>query len=225
MLAMRPHDQGDREALDRPRAELEEEGGGDEGGGVGVEDRDPHAVEAVVDGGLHRLAVAQLLADALEDEHVGVHAHADGEDDAGDAGQGQGGAEVGHGPEEDEQVGGEGHDRVQAGEPVVDEHEDGEEGHAHAGGDHALADGIASEGRAHRQLLQVLQRGGQRARAQDLGQLVRLLGGEAARDLSLRADLRLDGRGGGHRAVEDDGQAAADVAAGLALELVRARPG
>ena len=91
MLATRPHDQGHREALDGPRAELEEEGGGDEGGGVGVEDRDPHPVEAVADGGPHRLAVAQLLADALEHEHVGVDAHADGEDDAGDAGQGQGG--------------------------------------------------------------------------------------------------------------------------------------
>ena len=32
---------------------------------------------------------AHLLPDALEDEHVGVHRHADGQDDAGDAGQGQ----------------------------------------------------------------------------------------------------------------------------------------
>src|SRR4029079_18340525 len=75
------HDQGNREALHRPRAELEEEGGGDEGGVVRVEDRDPHPVEAVVDGGLDRLAVAQLLTDALEHEHVRVHAHADGQDD------------------------------------------------------------------------------------------------------------------------------------------------
>ena len=32
-------------------------------------------------------AVAQLFANALEDQNVGVHAHADGQDDAGDAGQ------------------------------------------------------------------------------------------------------------------------------------------
>ena len=42
----------------------------------------------------HRPAGAQLLADALEDQHVGVDRHADGEDDAGDAGQRQRGAEV-----------------------------------------------------------------------------------------------------------------------------------
>src|SRR5262245_39231380 len=41
-----PHER-DREALDGPGPELEEEGGGDEGGGVGVEDRDPDALEAV----------------------------------------------------------------------------------------------------------------------------------------------------------------------------------
>src|SRR5262245_42919632 len=74
-----PHE-GDREALDGPGAELEEEGGGDERGGVGVEDRDPDALEAVLDRDPHRLAVAELLADALEHEHVGVDAHADGED-------------------------------------------------------------------------------------------------------------------------------------------------
>ena len=78
----------------------------------------------------HGLAVAQLLADALEDEHVRVHPHADGQDDARDAGQGEGGPVVGHGREQDDEVGGQGHHRVQAREPVVDEHEDRDEGHA-----------------------------------------------------------------------------------------------
>ncbi len=36
------------------------------------------------------LADGQLLLDPLEDEDVGVDGHADGQDDAGDAGQGQG---------------------------------------------------------------------------------------------------------------------------------------
>src|SRR5450432_2259525 len=58
------------------------------------------------------------------------------------------------------------------------------------------------------------------ARAQHLGQLVRLLGGEAAGDLAFGPDLALDGGGGGHGPVEDDGEALADAAAGLALELV-----
>ena len=54
------------------------------------------------DGRAHGLAVPQLLADALEDEHVRVDPHADGQDDAGDAGQGEGRLGVGHRPEQDE---------------------------------------------------------------------------------------------------------------------------
>ena len=37
----------------------------------------------------HRAPAASLLADALIDQHVGVHRHADGQHDAGDAGQSQ----------------------------------------------------------------------------------------------------------------------------------------
>ena len=40
-------------------------------------------------GRLRRDALAHLLADALVDQHVGVDRHADGQDDAGDAGQRQ----------------------------------------------------------------------------------------------------------------------------------------
>src|SRR5712691_2186935 len=93
------HDQRYREPLHGAGAELEQEGGGDEGGGVRVEDGDPHPLEAVVDRGADGLAVAQLLPYALEDEHVGVDAHADREDDAGDAGKGEGRPRIGHGPE------------------------------------------------------------------------------------------------------------------------------
>ena len=58
-------------------------------GDVAVHDGPEHPVEARVwmaPG--TTLAVAQLLLDALEDEDVGVHGHADGEGEAGDAGQG-----------------------------------------------------------------------------------------------------------------------------------------
>src|SRR5436309_5140371 len=94
------HDQRDREPLHGAGAELEQDGGGDERGGVRVEDGDPHPLEAVVDRRPDGLAVPQLLAYALEDEHVGVDADADREDDAGDAGEGEGVGAVGHGPED-----------------------------------------------------------------------------------------------------------------------------
>ena len=42
------------------------------------------------------LACPQLFADALEDQHVGVDAHTNGEDDACDSRQGQGGSRESH---------------------------------------------------------------------------------------------------------------------------------
>ena len=50
------------------------------------------------------LAVRQLFLDALEDQHVRVDAHADGQDEAGDARQRHRRADVGHEPEQDHQV-------------------------------------------------------------------------------------------------------------------------
>jgi len=48
--------------------------------------------------------VAQFLADALEDEDVGIHAHADGQDDAGDARKRQHGSGHREKCQEDDQV-------------------------------------------------------------------------------------------------------------------------
>src|SRR5262245_51056296 len=55
----------DREALYGSSAELEEDGGGEEGADVSVDDGGQYALEAVLDRDPHRLAVPQLLADAL----------------------------------------------------------------------------------------------------------------------------------------------------------------
>ena len=45
--------------------------------------------EALLHRRRRRLAVSQLFANALEDQHVGVHAHTDGQDHAGNSRQGQ----------------------------------------------------------------------------------------------------------------------------------------
>ena len=58
-------------------------------GEVGVDDGRERAAEAGVERGDRRAAGAHLLADALVDQHVGVDRHADGQHDAGDAGQRQ----------------------------------------------------------------------------------------------------------------------------------------
>ena len=54
---------------------------------VGVEDGLEAARVPGVDRRAHGLAAAHFFLDALEDDHVGVGGHADGEDHAGDAGQ------------------------------------------------------------------------------------------------------------------------------------------
>ena len=64
-----------------------------------VRERPP---EAGVDRGPDGLPEPQLLADALEDEDVGVDRHADGQHDAGDARQRQRGLNQRHGRQEDE---------------------------------------------------------------------------------------------------------------------------
>ena len=130
------------------------------------------------------LAGPELLADALEDEHVGVDRHADGEGDARDAGQGQGGAEGGHAGEQHEEVQGEGDVGDEAGQPVVHEHEEEDDGGRDRDGRAAPADGVGAERRPHRALLEDLNGSGQRPRPQDDGEVGGLLGGEAAADLA-----------------------------------------
>ena len=67
---------------------------------------------------------AQLFADALEDQHIGVNSHADGQDDAGDAGQGQRGVKTGQYRHDEEHVEQEGAVGDQPGGAVVEDHED-----------------------------------------------------------------------------------------------------
>ena len=81
--------QRSRKADDRARAEEEQHSCRDQRGQVGVQDRRKRALEARVDRALDRLARAQFFLDALEDNDVGIHRHADRQDDACDARQGQ----------------------------------------------------------------------------------------------------------------------------------------
>ena len=89
--------------------------------------------------GDERLAGPQLLLRPLEDQDVGVDRHADREDEAGDAGQGQGHRDE---PEEgvhDERVVDERGVGQDARQPVVDEHEQEDQGDPDAAAEQALA--------------------------------------------------------------------------------------
>src|SRR5437660_8577138 len=116
-------DQGDREPLHRPGAEAEQEERAQDRRHVGVENRAEGAVVAELDRLPHRLLVPQLLADALEDEHVGVHRHADREHQPGDAGQRERRADERHRGGDVQHVERQGGDRNRPRELVVDQHE------------------------------------------------------------------------------------------------------
>src|SRR5690606_29494013 len=74
--------QRDREAPHRTGAVLQEDEGRHERGHVRVEDRRERLLVSLVDRRLRRATRAQLLADALADEHVRIHRHAQGEGEA-----------------------------------------------------------------------------------------------------------------------------------------------
>src|SRR5262249_10676404 len=67
-----------------------------DGRGIGVQNGRERPGETRLHGGAGRFAIAQFLAHAFEDEHVGIHRHAEGENDAGNPWQGQCGPQARH---------------------------------------------------------------------------------------------------------------------------------
>src|SRR5438552_2585357 len=114
-------EQRDGESLDRSRSELEEEQRRDDGRHVRVDDGAEGALESLLDRGANGLPFAQLLADALEHEHVRVHGHAERQDDAGDAGQRERRLEVRQHSETEDEVEQKREHRVDARAFVVDQ--------------------------------------------------------------------------------------------------------
>src|SRR5215210_2781141 len=119
--------QGDGKAADRAGAELEQEEGRDQGRDVAVDDGGQRLLEAEIDRGADRPPCVQLLADALEDEHVGNDRHTDGQDDAGDAGQGERRIERRQAAEQQDDVQDQGEDRIEAAQVVDDQHVEDDE--------------------------------------------------------------------------------------------------
>ena len=159
-----------------------------------------------------RPAAAHLLADALVDQHVGVDRDADGQHDAGDAGQRQRRVEQRQHAKDHRDVDRHRDVGEQAEQAVGREHEDDDHGRAHVGRQLALLDRVLAEARADGAFLDDGQRRRQRAGAQQNGEVVRALDGEVAGNLARAAEDRLaDHRGRDHLVVEHDGERLADV--------------
>src|SRR5271165_2722351 len=122
--------EGHSEAAYRAGAEQEQNDGRNDRRHVSVNDRDPGVSKALVHRRRRRLAVPQLLAYALEDQNVGVHAHADRQDDACDSRQGERRPGEAEEAEQDDQVQEQPQVRVDARGTVIEEHEHHDRDHA-----------------------------------------------------------------------------------------------
>ena len=92
-LATIPKSQGDGKALDGAGAELEQDHGGNQCGDIGVHNGQGGPVITGIYGGHGAFTGSQyLLTDSFKNYNVGIHSHTDGQNDTGNARQGQGGA-------------------------------------------------------------------------------------------------------------------------------------
>ena len=176
--------------------------------------------EALVHGGPHQFPVLQLLADALEDQHVRVDRDADRQHESGEPGQREGEPEPREpGEREDDVQGQRGHGQHTR-QPVVRHHDQHDEGDADDSGADTVADRVLAERRADGALFDDRERGGERPRLEHQRQVLGVLQRLCAQfDLSALPDLAFDDRRLPlHPAVEDDRHIVVHVAAGLALE-------
>ena len=95
--------------------------------------------------GLVGLPEPRLLFHPLEDQHIRVHGHPDGQDEARDGREGEGETEDGKDGDVDVQVQELCDDRVQAGAAVVQQHEYHDQADADDAGLDALVDRVLAE--------------------------------------------------------------------------------
>ena len=192
-----------------------QDGGHDDDGHVAVNDRGQAHVEAAGNGAVQAFALAQLLADALGNDDVGVNAHADAQDDAGDAGQRQRGAgEHGKAAGDHRQRGGDltqqRDDRQRARQAVAGDHHNGDQHKGqHAGQDHDVQAAGAQRGADGGEAAGG-QRKGQRAGVDLVGQRFHFLQGKIALDDGVAVhDGLVDGGGADVLVIQPDADDAA----------------
>ena len=78
-----------RKAFHRTGSQQKQYAGGDQSGNITVDDGGKRFVKADLDGIAHSLARSQFFADTRKNDHICVHCHTDGQDNARHAGQGQ----------------------------------------------------------------------------------------------------------------------------------------
>src|SRR5208337_4363012 len=176
--------------------------------------------KALVNGRRGCFAGANLFADALEDQHVRVHAHTDGENDSGNAWQGERGSGVAEEAKQDDQVQKQRQVGVDARAPVVNEHEGHDHEHADDGSGNAFANGVGAQRSTYGAVLKEDERSRQSAGAQHLGEHGDFVFSKCAFDFAGVADAALDDGDFADAAAHDDGHVLADIGAGVIPEAV-----
>ena len=205
--------------MDRTRTQNDEDDTRNQGGDVTVDDGGVGVLVTVGDGELDALASLDFFLDTLEDDHVGVNGHTQGQHDTSDTRQGEHRAEASQHAEQEEHV----HQQGDVGhktslvveEHHVNQHED--EGEHHR--PHTFLHGFLTERRANHLFLKDSCRSGQLTGFQDVGQVLGFFDGHAAaRNLrTTAADFLIDNGIAINVVVEHDGHLLADVFAGEAF--------
>src|ERR1035437_5482392 len=211
-----------RKSADRPFPKKEKEGAGYHRGHVGVDDGPPCLAEAIIDGGNHALAGAQLLADAFENQHIRIHRHTDGQDDSGDTGQGQNRMEIRDGRQQNDGIEHQRQHRIDARALVVHQHDRDHRHQSGETGDDALMDRIGAQRGSDGALLVIDHARGQRTGTQVARQIDAFLFTAQAGDAAGVLDFGLNGGHADDLVVEDDGELIADVGFRVAAEAASA---
>src|SRR4029077_10263314 len=151
------------ETLYRPCTEEEQNRRRNDGGDVSIDDRDPGVAESLLHRRRRGLAISQLFPDALKNQDVRVHAHTNGQDDAGNPRQRQHRSDVPHETEQDDQVQDERDIGIHARPAVVNQHENEDDHHANDRRSNAGTNRIGPQRWTNRALFQILDSGRQSA--------------------------------------------------------------
>ena len=181
--------EGEGEAADAADGEQVEHRRGEERHEVGGQDGPPGPRPAGLDGDPQGAPVADLVADPFEVDDERVRGDADGDDQAGDAGEAEPEAQlpaeqrhhaVGDDPRDEQRRRG---DEAEA--AVVQQRVEDDQRQADRAGDQAGSELLAAEGRGHLLHLAGVERQRQGAELEDVGQVARLVLAEVAADLRL----------------------------------------
>ncbi len=204
-------DQGHRKAFDGSGAEQKQEAAGNDGRHVRVDNCPPSLAETGIHSRYHCLARPQLLADALENQHIAVHRHTDSQDDASDARQREYSVEVGERGHQDDRIENQRHHGVDPGALVVDEHHHDHRHQTDQARGHTFTNGIGAQRRTDGALLQIEDAGRQRTGPQHQGEVGRLLFAAQPGNASTIVDARLNGRHTVDPIIQDNSQSISDV--------------